>query len=1308
MKYLNFIFLFILATDGLFAFDDELRLIESSRSYLIYEFKPKFIEKKITIDGKEFLFPTFFNCSAQQESDSGLADLRFRSFPLDLNSKSGNIITIIESEFEITPNYKIAFVPKYEIKNGSIQKKYLIKSFKDEKKEIVEISNAFDYQNKLIGFVKVNPLHFDVQTSTLKKYTKIIFKIELSNETHIKSSLNIANQKSLFADGDWWKFEITEDGLYKIDVSLLKKIGITPANISSIFDIAIFGGDGKILPTQLSSPRKTENQQLPLKYVDNNNNNKFDDDDYILFFAKGVLGWDYSSLEKTFSHYTNPYTNTNYYFLRIQPQQNPKIIQTKNIIGSPQNYLTQTIGKIFFDEEKANVTQSGLEWFSSPMNPNDSKVYSAKLNGYTLNTQIFYNTKVFARSNVNSTFTIDESGKNIGTITIPFMNDYEINGDPIGEYARPAIEKYSLLPILNDDRTVLKFNYKASSNVATGYIDFVEMFYTQTLRATNDILNFSSPDTSGEIKYFISSFSKNSILVFDATDIFSTSLITTNTEQQLGTFTFIDENTSNQIKTYWASTVDVAQTISSAIKIPNFDLRSNNLSSDFVIFTHRDFLSEAKRLKSHKESLPIDEKLTTTIIEMDSLYNDFSFGMPDPVSMRDYLAFARKNWTIKPKHVLFFGDASYDFKGILKNDKNFVPSFETANSNLQIATYNYDDFFCGLDSLNSGIVSLSNGRLTARTLNDAKHFVDRIIAYEKNFLFGNWKNLITIVSDDHNVNNSIDGAPNEDQSEILSNDFVPQSYDVKKIFIGDYPTLLTSSGRRKPEARQAIINQINDGTLVMNYIGHGNPKVWAHESVLTKDDVESQLTNEKNLPLIVAATCDWGRFDEAGQSSSGEEVILNRDGGAIGVISATRVVWSGDNAATNYMLYKYLFPINPFDKTPRLGDALALAKNDPSSGSTENNQKYHLLGDPTLRLAIPKLVFTVDSINGKKISNNLFDTLRPLSKVTITGSVKNSIGQIQNQFSGTSLLTIYDAFRFKTISDLGIDFTFKQNGAVIFKGENSIKNGILNSSFIVPKDISYEKNNGRLSLYFVTDSSDGRGFSTNFMIGGDAVSTIIDKTGPNIFAYFDNKNFKSSDVLGSAPKLFIELTDSSGINSTGSGIGHRIEAWLDNNSSSFDLTEFYRGKKDTYQEGIIEYQMNDLANGEHILKIKAWDTYNNSSTTEINFRIATSNELKIKDLFAIPNPMKNFTHFTFQQNQTSAVDVKIKIYTINGRLIQTLEEFALMDHFIKIPWNGLDADGDEIGNGVYLFNVEAKTIDGKYSSSSIGKLVIAK
>jgi hypothetical protein len=204
--------------------------------------------------------------------------------------------------------------------------------------------------------------------------------------------------------------------------------------------------------------------------------------------------------------------------------------------------------------------------------------------------------------------------------------------------------------------------------------------------------------------------------------------------------------------------------------------------------------------------------------------------------------------------------------------------------------------------------------------------------------------------------------------------------------------------------------------------------------------------------------------------------------------------------------------------------------------------------------------------------------------------------------------------------------------------------------------------------------------------------------------FLENRSFRPGDLVSPDPVLIVDLRDSSGINTSGSGIGHRIEAWVNNSTESIDITERYTSKLDNYREGSVQYALAGLAPGRNVLRVRAWDSYNNSSMSETYFTVAAAEGLTIADVFNYPNPFARETEFTFRHNQPTSISVAVKIYTVAGRLVHSLETVTAGDLFVRIPWDGRDRDGDEVANGVYLYKVVARTLDGRYTSEALGKL----
>ncbi|MBI5475100.1 MAG: T9SS type A sorting domain-containing protein, partial [Ignavibacteriae bacterium] len=163
-----------------------------------------------------------------------------------------------------------------------------------------------------------------------------------------------------------------------------------------------------------------------------------------------------------------------------------------------------------------------------------------------------------------------------------------------------------------------------------------------------------------------------------------------------------------------------------------------------------------------------------------------------------------------------------------------------------------------------------------------------------------------------------------------------------------------------------------------------------------------------------------------------------------------------------------------------------------------------------------------------------------------------------------------------------------------------------------------------------------------------------------------------------------------------------------NSPQGKDMTEYYTSKLDNYRAGTVSYPLRDLPQGRNTIKVRAWDTYNNAQVTETHFEVLSSDQLRVVDVMNYPNPFAGETAFTFRHNQAVPVNATVKIYTVAGRLIQSIEKFGANDAFVSIPWDGRDRDGDKLANGVYLYKVVVRTTDGRYTSEALGKLAVAK
>jgi hypothetical protein len=389
-----------------------------------------------------------------------------------------------------------------------------------------------------------------------------------------------------------------------------------------------------------------------------------------------------------------------------------------------------------------------------------------------------------------------------------------------------------------------------------------------------------------------------------------------------------------------------------------------------------------------------------------------------------------------------------------------------------------------------------------------------------------------------------------------------------------------------------------------------------------------------------------------------------------------------------------------------------------TGGNDINDQKFFYMGDPTTELAYPHGYAVIDSINGQTVDSvggaprSAPVVLKALGRATVSGTIHNAANRLDSTFSGVVQLRVNDVSRQQLIVNFypGHNWSYTSTGGTIYRGENSITAGRFRATFIVPKDISYADTTGRgrLVAYYSGGGIDGAGFTGLVRVGGTDTSTANDGEGPTMHVYLNTRSFRPGDLVTEAPTLLVDLRDSSGVNTSTAGIGHRIEAWINSSVQSKDLTEHYAATLDDFRAGTVEFPLSGLPAGKNTIRIRAWDSHNNSSLAETYFEVASSDRLTVSDVFNYPNPFSGETLFTFRQNLSDALDVEVKVYTLAGRLIQSLKLMTAGEPMVRVPWDGRDRDGDILANGVYLYKLVVRTADGRFTSEALGKLTVLR
>ncbi|HEY9165928.1 MAG TPA: type IX secretion system sortase PorU [Candidatus Kryptonia bacterium] len=1193
----------------------------------------------------------------------------------------------------------------------------------------------YEQRNHLVSRIKVYPFMYDSTAGTYHILQRIVVQVvsvgmsvrnqsvgpdlllgeSLVNYSQVKSAVMSAPSglmkvvaSSVLSQGTWYKFGVSRSGIYKISYLNLKNAGIAVDKIQ-LSTIRLFNNGGSVLPEDPTTARPTDLVENAIYVYDANGNDKFDQEDFILFYGKSPREWSYNPGNETYSHYLNPYTETNFYFLTFGGAAG-KRMTTVQSVHSTSYYtpLTFTCG-IAADSELYNIIGSGKEWYGQELQPpsqsfpnSNVALYVNRLYGLDSTRSVTYHVRVVTRSDNSNHFDVFENstGFKLGTIygsTVDYSDIEDNYAYSLGPY------RYTSTGNIPSQRSALKFVYYSDSPDATGWIDWFEILYQRKFQSLNDFLDFYGPDTSAVAYYSVSGFSSNNMKLFDVSDYANVKLIAPDSTNG-GTISFGSQANSGAPSQFMAVGDNGYQSIGGMTAVDNSNLHGNVSGEDLIIVTAPDFISQADQLASFKQSF---DGFKTLIVATTSIYNEFGCGIPDPTAIRDFLEYQYKNDQLTPSYVILFGGGSYDYKSRVSATPEFIPPYESDESLYQVGSYSTDDYFVQFAApLMYAPISMAVGRLPAKSSDDADAMVSKIIEYESKPDFGSWRSLITYIGDDGITTG---GAPIEpvhtDNADLLAQNYTPPEFDKRKIYLALYPTVISTQGRRKPDATADIINQVNQGTLILNFVGHGAFNLWSYTHVLEAPVVVPQLTNFSRLSLFVAATCDFA-YDDNPQSPSGAELLMTwPQGGAIGVVSSTRVVYSNENAYLNQQLFTDLLARDSVRNAPRIGEAMYLTK---QLRYDSNDIKYQYIGDPTVRLGMPKFLGSMDSLNGKSLVQ--VSQVRALDKLDIKGTIFHPDMTPWSNLSGTGLVTLYDSDKPEYISEWGETYSFQ--GSILFRGNVSIQNGTFEARAVVPSDISYSNESGKLEIYFQAGGSDGSGYSRNLIVGGTATNVVNNGIPPQISVYLDSRNFRDGDVVSENPTLLVDLHSSNGINLSDVGVGHTLQAIFDN-QQSVDLSSYYIGNLNSYQDGTVSFPVTmSLPFGQHSVNVKAFDVFDNEAQASAEFNIQSSEKLSILDLYNYPDPFRAGTSFTFKRSSAggagSPVDVTIKVYTLSGRLIKTIRSYGITDDFVKIDWNGLDEDGDRLANGVYFYKVVVSTVDGAYTSEALGKMAVVR
>ncbi len=1051
------------------------------------------------------------------------------------------------------------------------------------------------------------------------------------------------------AGGERLRVVVRESGIYRITGQDLLDGGIELAGLDPA-QLGMWYGGGRALP--VLRPAELNLAEVGM-VVEDGGDGRFDAEDYLLFYGEGVGRWEYQRNTGRYLYRRNLYTRDNVYFLVVGGGSGRRAQGRSGALAdsAPQRPVSYR-ARVHEESEERILVQtyginSGYEWYWQEFTGN-ARNFPLTVQG-AAEGPVQIQLGFFGNSDAEHPFAVKWNDAELGQVSFSGTRPDTLRIEaPAG--VREGQNSLGLVH-LNQPATRL---------------DWYELEYSRAFLAQRGELSFDFPVAGGVTEFALSGFGEGRPRLFEVSAGL-TEITDFAYDQTSGQVRFQDGPGEGPrrylaaLPSRWKRPFRIEAEAAS-------NLRATGQGAEYLLISHADFMDAARRLGQWRaQDDRFGQPFSVRVIDVQDIYDEFSGGLVDPSAIRNFLRHAYEQWDPAPSFVTLMGDGSYDFKNNSGTSPgNWIPPYQDGDST-------YDEWYVRVAGSEPDVYpDMAIGRLPVQTLAQAEGVVDKLINYDRSPLIGPWQTRVLLVADD--VHDPQKPGTAESYfliaAERMVRENLPEDLDLVKLYIGQYPL----EGRTKPRARDEFIRRFNEGALVLTYIGHGNPEVLAHEQIFLVSRDVAAIDNGQRLPFMYTAASQVGVFDDPARESMPEILLNMPEGGVIGMISATRIGFQESNMSLARTFFTQMFRSGR--QHVRLGLALMEAKQQAfilSEGWRRNIQRYSLMGDAATRLAVPR--YTVDL--------TMPDTLRALQEVRLTGQIRDPEGRAAGDFSGQVWVQAFDSAVHSEVEGL----PYIQQGAPLFRGLFRVELGRFEAAFRVPKDISYQAGEGRISAYaWSGDKPSAFGAVDSLVMAGTATGVTPDEQGPQISLGFQGRpGFKSGDSV--PPRLVIEvqLSDPSGINVTGE-TGHEIELRLDD--QVLKLTDFFSNQQGDYRTGSLSYELPLLEPGAHTVRLKAWDTFNNSAHAEVQISVEEGRQFALSEVLFHPNPMQHSGSFTYFLAQTAS-QVDIRVYSLAGRLIDQLTGTTQLG-YNQVEWT----PPVELANGSYLYQLEVSRPEG--------------
>ena len=1142
----------------------------------------------------------------------------------------------------------------------------------------------------------------------MRKLTKLQLACVVALMTMLCSSYASAFNTSVYAtssrlaSGKWVKVSIPESGVYEITYDELREMGF-----SNPESVHVYGAGGNRISEQLNGTHTDDLKQVPILRAN----------DKICFYGNGPIAFSISDFNSN-PHYTrsfNPYSQVGCYFLTEESSSDLQPSRKTEVTVSSYVNCPTSLGYFYHERELMSVSNSGKEMLGEDFSKRKVLVdyYLPHLSDSTI---VLQTAIAASASEVSYANAVIHSGAYNDTTSYSLASSriYKPSNDYVYyNYASPYGSLKLRAPSEQGQYEPYLRYTSGSGTAAIAHLDyFIITYHHENILADapDNQLVMGYGTTRGSERFMLPGAPAGTVVWYINNTKSPMVVATKSYNDATGSGTYFYSAPASNSHYVAFNPNQTLKKISAYEPVANQNLHGMAVP-DLLIITTPVLKEQAERLADLHRAI---DGIDVAVVLQEQVFNEFSSGTRDGMAYRLLCKMLYDRDKNKFKNLLLFGTGSFDNRELMGSHPNDLLTYQSDNSNYEDYSFVSDDFFGFLDD-NSGI-NISNdklrigvGRITCADEDEARSDVDKIVEYCANPDYGVWRNNTMVMSDSpDNGKYMFQGQGYKDQIDNKLN----TGMHVNTVHNSMYPRSTTQPSytvdrKMATEAKQQLAYQLKAGAYFATYVGHAGAVSFTRTNKMwTTGDVSR--TVYPHYPIMSTACCDVAHYDNDTRGIA-ELMFHKRDGGAIALLTSSRMVFDEGNDQLNTNFINALFSYDSKGYMPTLGEAYKESKLAFSMADT-NKMSFFLLGDPAMRINYPISRFNITSVNGIDVTDTAqMAAISPLGKFEIKAQVVDAEGNLDTSFNGDATVTLYDREKqFTTLSFTVLDEKIERNiyfdRPKLAEVTGRVVNGQFTGMMIAPQSPLALNEGVLLRVYAHKDGTD-------YMVNGltkqvkmlpyDEATAISDTQAPVITAMFvnDESTFTDGAMIAPNAMLYITASDDEAINMQSNSVQSSMKLQLDGGKTSYNDVTCYATVGDDGKTVNVEFPLSSLSEGLHSLTYTVYDMLGNSDSRTITFMVGTAS---VVDLVTdrLPAFVDGDVNFDIDTELALTPELVLRVTDATGKLV-----WMTKTSDFPVNWDMTDMDGNKVPAGLYRYFGTYN--DGvNYGGTPINKLIV--